>query len=173
MKFRAIVSLFAGVLTCCVFSLSSAAASIDARSDAVITDMAQAFKQGDKRRLSNLLPQVKGHLLEPWAAYWELRARLDEASSDEIRAFLSKYAGTYQEDRLRNDWLQLLGNRRDWTNFEAEYANYRMKDDREVRCYALAIELIAKGPRNGSFIAEEVKRNWFNINKSGRSPPWQ
>ncbi len=166
MKFRAIVSLFAGVLTCCVFSLSSAAASSDARSDAVITDMAQAFKQGDKRRLSNLLPQVKGHLLEPWAAYWELRARLDEASSDEIRAFLSKYAGTYQEDRLRNDWLQLLGNRRDWTNFEAEYANYRMKDDREVRCYALAIELIAKGPRNGSFIAEEVKRNWFNMREA-------
>ena len=166
MKFRVIVSLFTGVFACCVFSLSSVYAATDARADAVITDMAQAFKQGDRRRLSGLLPQAKGHILEPWAAYWELKSRLDEASSDEIRAFLARYAGTYQEDRLRNDWLQLLGNRRDWSNFEAEYANYRMRDDREVRCYALAIELVAKGPRNGNYIAEEVKRNWLNMREA-------
>jgi soluble lytic murein transglycosylase len=166
MKFRVIVSLFTGVFACCVFSLSSVYAATDSRADAVITDMAQAFKQGDRRRLSNLLPQAKGHILEPWAAYWELKSRLDEASTDEIRAFLARYAGTYQEDRLRNDWLQLLGNRRDWTNFEAEYANYRMRDDREVRCYALAIELISKGSRNGNYIAEEVKRHWFNMREA-------
>ena len=64
--------------------------------DAVILDMNQAFKKGDRRRLSALLPQVQGHVLEPWGAYWELAARLDEAGPTEIRTFLSRYAGTYQ-----------------------------------------------------------------------------
>jgi soluble lytic murein transglycosylase len=53
-----------------------------------------------------------------------------------VQDFLARYAGTYQEDRLRNDWLLLLGKRRDWASFAAEYPRYRMRDDREVRCYA-------------------------------------
>jgi hypothetical protein len=60
---------------------------------------------------------VRGHALEPWAAYWELKARLNEATSQEVQAFMQRYAGSYQEDRLRNDWLLLLGQRRDWGQF--------------------------------------------------------
>ena len=37
----------------------------------------------------------------------------------EVQDFLARYAGTYQEDRLRNDWLLLLGQRRDWDGFAA------------------------------------------------------
>ena len=77
--------------------------------DETIVDMSQAFKQGDRKRLSALLPQARGHVLEPWAAYWELKARLETASATEVQAFLTRYAGSYQEDRLRNDWLLLLG----------------------------------------------------------------
>ncbi|RYF38832.1 MAG: lytic transglycosylase domain-containing protein, partial [Comamonadaceae bacterium] len=102
-----------------------------------------------------------GHALEPWAAYWELKARLDTASVQEIQDFHARYAGTYQEDRLRNDWLLLLGQRRDWTNFEAEHARYRMNDDREVRCYALLIQHVKEGPAAPASLADEVRRNWF------------
>ncbi len=56
--------------------------------DNAVIDMAQAFKRGDRKRLSSTLIYAQGHPLEPWAAYWELRARLDEASYSEIRAFL-------------------------------------------------------------------------------------
>ncbi len=109
------------------------------KGDATLLEMAQAFKAGDRKRLTALLPQAKGHLLEPWAAYWELRARLgDAAGPSEVQDFFHRYAGTYQEDRLRNDWLLVLGQRRDWAAFTAEHANYRMVDDREVACYAMA-----------------------------------
>ena len=84
-----------------------------AASDQIILEMNLAFKKGNIRRLSELLPQTRGHTLEPWAAFWELRARLDSASPAEIQEFLNRFAGTYQEDRLRNDWLLLLGQRRD------------------------------------------------------------
>ena len=131
------------------------------RADEVLVEMNKAFKRGDKNRLSQLLPQAQGHALEPWAAYWELKARLDEASAREVQDFMARYAGSYQEDRLRNDWLLLLGQRRDWAAFAAEYPAYRMGDDRDVRCYALLIEHL-KNPGADAQLAEEIRRNWFS-----------
>ncbi|MHB1249905.1 MAG: lytic transglycosylase domain-containing protein, partial [Polaromonas sp.] len=128
--------------------------------DSVILEMSKAFTRGDKTRLTQLLPQVKGHALEAWAAYWELKARLEEASAQEVQDFLARYAGTYQEDRLRNDWLLLLGQRGDWAAFEVEYPKYRMNDDREVRCYALLAEHL-KNPAQDARLADEVRKNWL------------
>jgi soluble lytic murein transglycosylase len=136
------------------------AQTMPSRADEVIVEMNKAFKRGDRSRLSQLLPQAQGHALEPWAAYWELKARLDEASPREVQDFLARYAGSYQEDRLRNDWLLLLGQRRDWAAFAAEYPSFRMGDDRDVRCYALLVEHL-KNPGADAQLAEEVRRNWF------------
>ena len=131
-----------------------------APSDSVILDMRDAFRRADKARLANLLPLARGHALEPWAAYWALKARLEEASPLEVQDFLTRYAGTYQEDRLRNDWLLLSGKRRDWASFSAEYPRYRMRDDREVRCYAVAADIAAGKPASKE-AAAQVRRDWF------------
>ena len=133
--------------------------------DAVITEMNKAFKRSDRARLAQLLPQARGHALEPWAAYWELKNRLGEASAAEIQAFYTRYAGTYQEDRLRNDWLLLLGQRREWAAFAEQYPGFRMNDDREVRCYALLVEHL-KNPAASPAIADEVRRNWFALREA-------
>ncbi len=125
--------------------------------DEVILEMNRAFKSGSSKRLSALLPQARGHALEPWAAYWELRNRLDTAAPGEVQDFFSRFAGSYLEDRLRNDWLLLLGQRRYWSDFAAERTRYRMNDDREVRCYALALEPLQNGPE----LAIELKRQWY------------
>ncbi|MEY4439499.1 MAG: hypothetical protein RIQ36_963 [Pseudomonadota bacterium] len=167
MKFRVIVSLFAGVFMAFgVVQPVVAAPANNTQADAVITDMAQAYKRGDRKRLSALLPQAKGHILEPWAAYWELKARLDEASHSEVRAFFNRYPATYQEDRLRNDWLLLLGQRRDWTTLSDEHPHYRMRDDRELRCYFLTVELLEKGPQASPAIADEVRKNWMGMKEA-------
>ncbi|MES2243261.1 MAG: transglycosylase SLT domain-containing protein [Pseudomonadota bacterium] len=134
--------------------------SSPARADDVLLEMNKAFKRGDKARLAQLLPQTQGHALEPWAAYWELRARLDEASAREVQDFLARYAGSYQEDRLRNDWLLLLGQRRDWGAFAAEYPNYRMGDDKDVRCYALLVDGLTN-PAAAARDADQVRKNWY------------
>ncbi len=146
---------------CAALALSVASpAWSQGKGDDALLEMQQAFRKGDKKRLAALLPQARGHMLEPWAAYWELKARLDEATAQEVQDFLARFAGTYQEDRLRNDWLQLLGQRRDWTAFSAEYPNYRMGDDREVRCYALLVEHL-KNPGLDARLADEVRKNWY------------
>jgi soluble lytic murein transglycosylase len=163
MKFTQILTLV-GALAMTGFWSPHAHAQTQAsnKADDVILEMSQAFKKGDKNRLSALLPQTRGHVLEPLAAYWEMRTRLDNAPESEIRSFLSTYAGSYYEDRLRTDWLLQLGKRRDWANFTAEYPRYRMRDDREVRCYALATEAM----NSKANVAEEAKRLWYALREA-------
>ncbi len=132
-----------------------------ASGDEALLEMQKAFRKGDKARLATLLPATRGHPLEPWAAYWELRARLDEAQPPEVDAFLHRFAGSYQEDRLRNDWLLLLGQRRDWERFAEHHPRFRMNDDREVRCYALTIEHLRGAA--GEAAAAEVLGNWYAL----------
>ena len=160
MQFRTILTLIALAWSC-----TASAQAPAPRGDDLILEMNQAFKRGDKRRLAQLLPQARGHVLEPWAAYWELKARLDEASAQEVQDFFARYPGSYQEDRLRNDWLLLLGQRRDWSNFADEIARYRMGDDRELRCYALLVEQL-KGQGNAQAAAQEVRRNWYALREA-------
>ncbi len=132
-----------------------------AEGDAVLLDMAAAFKRGDSKKLTQLLPKARGHVLEPWAAYWELRARLDKAPEAEVRDFLKRYAHSYQEDRLRNDWLLLLGSRRDWTTLADEHIHYRMRDDREVQCYVALVDFLRQGAQAPASLPEEVHRLWM------------
>ena len=129
--------------------------------DQLILDMQQAARRGDKARLASLLPQVRGHVLEPWAAYWEARSRLEDFTSADMQAFSARYAGTYQEDRLRNDWLLLLGQRRDWSSFAAEHPQFRMGDDRQVRCYALLVDQLRSNQPASQLAADEVRRLWL------------
>ncbi len=159
MKFTQILTL---VCALTATSLWSTCAQAQNKGDDVILEMQQAFRKGDKNRLSALLPQTRGHVLEPLAAYWEMRARLDTAPESEIRGFLNAYAGSYYEDRLRNDWLLQLGKRRTWATFTAEYPRYRMRDDREVRCYALATEAM----NSKANVVDEAKRLWYSLREA-------
>ena len=129
------------------------------RGDDTLLEMQQAFRKGDRKKLEQLLPAARGHALEPWAAYWELKARLADATAPEIQSFLQRYAGSYQEDRLRNDWLLLLGQRRNWGQFAEQHPSFRMGDDREVRCYALLIDDI-RGTASAT-TAQDVRSNWY------------
>ena len=162
---------FSAILTSIVLVGAALAAATDpahaqnrdvARGDATVLDMAQAYKQRDRKRLTSLLGQVRGHPLEPWAAYWDLAARLDQASTTEIQDFLTRYSGTYQEDRLRADWLLQLGRNRDWTAFNREYPLYRMNDDRSVRCYALLAEHLSSGVDNTA----QVRDLWLGLKEA-------
>ncbi len=128
-----------------------------ARNDQAVLDMAQAFKLGDRKQLTQLLPQAKGSLLEPWAAYWEMALRLDQADRAEIESMLARYAGSYQEDRLRAEWLLQLGRNRDWATFRAQLPLYRMGDDRSIQCYALWSDYLSSGAN----VAKQLQELWL------------
>jgi soluble lytic murein transglycosylase len=163
MQFPVILTSFALAGALMFPTLSSAQATARdftaaSAADTPILDMAQAYKLRDRKRMAALLPQLRGHPLEPWAAYWDLSARLDEVGPTELQNFFNRYAGSYQEDRLRAEWLLMLGRNRDWVAFNREYAQYRMGDDKSVRCYALLADHLATGVDNTS----QVKDIWLS-----------
>ena len=161
MQFSAILTSIAllGAISVSTFSSAHAQTRDLTRADSTLMEMAQSYKSRDRKRLIALLPQARGHVLEPWAAYWDLSARLDEAGPTEIQEFFNRYSGSYQEDRLRAEWLLQLGKNRDWATFNREYPLYRMNDDKSVRCYALLAETLATGVDNTT----QVKDLWLGM----------
>nr|WP_315489265.1 transglycosylase SLT domain-containing protein [uncultured Rhodoferax sp.] len=164
MQFSAILTsiALAGAITVSTFAPAYAQSRDLSRADAVLLDMSQSYKSRDRKRLISLLPQVRGHVLEPWAAYWDLSARLDEAGPTEIQEFFSRFSGSYQEDRLRAELLLHYGRNRDWVAFNREYPLYRMNDDKSVRCYALLAEHLSSGVDNTA----QVKDAWLGLKEA-------
>jgi soluble lytic murein transglycosylase len=150
-------SILATLSAAAALAAAPSAATAQSSPERSLQEMREAFRKNDQRALREGLPRLQGHLLEPLAAYWELRTRLDSASPDEIRAFLRRWAGSYYEDRLRNDWLLQLGRRADWSNFRTEHAQYRMNDDREVQCYALLSDHLQRRTP----VADSVRQLWL------------
>ena len=143
----------ATTLTCpsVVFAQSAA--------DEVLLQMQQASRKQDLRTLTSLLPAIQDHPLAVWGHYWALKARLSSATAQEVEDFLQRWRGTYQEDRLRNDWLLLLGQRRNWAEFERLHTEFRMQDDKQLRCYDLAIASIeGRLPQHAS---TELQQLWM------------
>ena len=93
-----------------------------------------AYRAGDPIKLAKHAKKLEGHLLAPWVDYWRLSLRLEDAPRAEVREFLSKYADAYVGERLRGEWLRVLGRRGEWAEFEREVAAYG-EEDLEVRCY--------------------------------------
>lgn len=124
-----------------------------------VLDARKAWATRDRARLASARQAAldQQHPLAPWFDYWDLNARLSEATQPELNAFYARWPGSYVEDRLRNDWLLELGHRRDWVNFRRDHASFKMQDDREVVCYAL----LAAGPERGAEAREAARAAWL------------
>jgi peptidoglycan lytic transglycosylase len=93
-----------------------------------------AYRAGDPIQFARHAKKLDGHLLEPWLDYWRLSMRLEDSSNREVREFLGKHANLYVAERLRSDWLRVLGKRADWPEFERQGKRHP-RDDLEVNCY--------------------------------------
>jgi soluble lytic murein transglycosylase len=65
MKLRRILTLLSAMA---MTGLGVWPAQAQNRADVVLLEMHQAFRKNDAKRLSALLPQARGHVLEPLAA---------------------------------------------------------------------------------------------------------
>ena len=94
-----------------------------------------AYRAGDPIKLSKHAKKAESHVLMPWVDYWRVSLRLDDANTAEVRAFFAEQGNSYVAERLRGDWLKVLGKRADWKEFDREAANYA-REDLEIKCYA-------------------------------------
>ena len=114
-----------------------------------------AARVGDSKRLEQLLPKFKGHLLEPYVRYWRLQQRLAARDPTEIRAFLAQHRDTPLSDYLRRDWLKVLGENGQWELFDAELPGL-VNEDLELTCYALQART-----RTDTLALREARSLWF------------
>jgi len=99
-----------------------------------------AFRTGDGRKLELFAQRLKGYILEPYVTYWRLRMRLDESDPAELRAFMSANHDSPLSERLRNEWLKLLGRKQQWDLFDSEFPQI-VRDDIELTCYSIQSQL--------------------------------
>jgi soluble lytic murein transglycosylase len=115
----------------------------------------EAFRAGDSKKLALLARRLDNYILEPYVSYWQLQARLDKADPDDIRAFLGANGGSPLAERLRSDWLKLLGKNQQWELFDAELPPL-VNDDIDITCYSLQSRL-----RLDSHALYEARPLWF------------
>lgn len=141
-----------------VLAMQTAAAQNDA--DDPLLRMQDAYRKNQVNVLSQTLPQVRGHVLEPMAAYWEMRVRLESAPAEAITTRLKALQDSYWEDRLRADWLALLARREQWSLFDAQWPLYRMRDERSLLCSG-TLRQWQRAELSSERAAAEVGRNWL------------
>ena len=121
--------------------------------DKEFIDLREAAKRNDVFRAQQLASSLVNYEFDDYVTYFRIKpqlfdgsgnARSDTSADSLVSTFLNQYQGTALADRMRNDWLLVLGRRKDWINFDAEYAKFVLDDDTAVKCYALQSRL-AKG----------------------------
>jgi soluble lytic murein transglycosylase len=95
-----------------------------------------AYDRGDRAKLAAIAPKLGTHVLAPYVAYWQLKLGLEDASAAAVSAYIERYPGSPLADRLRSDWLKLLGRRGIWYRFAVDYQP-SAGDDLELNCYAV------------------------------------
>jgi len=130
----------AAVVVCVAAQAAGAGSGTKSAADDALLGAYDAYRAGDPIKFAKHAARVENHLLEPWFDYWRLSMRLEDASSREVREFFAKYPNNYVTERLRSDWLRVLGKRNDWTEFERQSPLYT-RDDLEVACYRWIVRL--------------------------------
>lgn len=142
-------------LTIALGAAAFAASPAHGNDEAVLGAYA-AFRAGDPDKLARHAASLQGHTLEPWAEYWRIRLRIDEAKAADVRRYLTQHAGSYLADQLRADWLKELGRRGAWQDFERDLGPL-VQDDLEIQCYAWSARL-ARGDDSAT---AEARAAWL------------
>lgn len=120
--------------------------------DTLFLALREAARKQDAPAAERLAALLADYPAPSYVAYYRLKSRLEEASDAEIRQFIARYKGSAIADRLRNDWLLLLGKKGEWALFDEEYPKFELKDDFQLKCY----DLISRALK-GEDVAEKAR----------------
>lgn len=97
-----------------------------------------AYDAKNEIALAEDVSQLKAqqYILAPYADYWLMLLRLEQARDEEVQNFLAQYAEMVFADRLRGEWLKKLAKQQNWVAFFQEHLNFK-REDIAVQCYAL------------------------------------
>jgi soluble lytic murein transglycosylase len=120
--------------------------------DEIFLALRDAARRDDAAKATELAARLGDYPIPSYVEYYQLRPRVKDAPVAEIRDFLMRYDGSAIADRLRNDWLLELGKARDWVTFDEQYPLFVLKDDTQLKCYALMSRAL-----KGQNVADEAR----------------
>lgn len=127
--------------------------------DETVLAAREAYRKGERVRLAHAVEALRGHELQPWAEYWQLRLKLEDKRTDDVPSFLEREAGSYLADRLRGDWLRAVGKLRDWDTFQREYPKL-FQPEQDLACYSLQARL---DRLQDTTALDEARPLWFSL----------
>ncbi|TFH12418.1 MAG: transglycosylase [Nitrosomonadales bacterium] len=135
------------------------AGTLTASQDRDFITARNVFQAGNSTRLAAIAPRLKGHVLESYVAYYQLSLQLGNSNVDAnaVRRFLSRYQGSLLANRIRGEWLKILGETHQWELFAEEYPAL-VEEDTELSCYSLQQRLYI----NDSDALHDALPLWFN-----------
>ena len=131
----------------------------EAKQDTDFIAARDAYRAGDLAKLSRLAVKLKNSPLEPYLAYYQLRMQLETASSRNIQEFLARPDDTPLINRLRADWLRLLGKRQQWEEFSIQYPQL-VGEELDLTCYALQ----SRQRQQAEQVLHETHKLWMASN---------
>ncbi|BBE08245.1 lytic transglycosylase [Mycoavidus cysteinexigens] len=119
--------------------------SLPTEPDAIFLALREAAQKNDAPRAFELARRLPAYPSPSYVEYFALKPQLFDASGQArlnapdtlILNFLQKYEGQAIADRMRNDYLLVLGARHAWHDFDEQYQRFALKDDLQLKCYAL------------------------------------
>ncbi len=135
------------------------AGTMAASQDDDFMTMRQAFQNGDASRVAAYAQHLRGHVLEPYAIYYQLYPQLEniEVSKQAVKSFLKHYKDSPLSGKLQGEWLKSLGKAQQWELFAEAYPDLISKDI-ELTCYSLQHRIAT----NDVSAFTEARPLWFN-----------
>ena len=90
--------------------------------------------------------------------YWLLSRQLSQLGPEQLLPFLNYYQGTWLAEKLRGEWLALLGRNGDWVRFREQYRQLVDTPSTELLCYQFQMRL-AQGDKTAPANARALL--WF------------
>ncbi len=117
----------------------------------------QAFQAGNAKLLAKYGEDIQAHPLASYIDFYQLRLKLRTADIATIKAFLSRYENQLIANRLREEWLKILGRNQQWDLYAAEYP-LLVSDNIELQCYSIQQRLAD----NDHTALADAHPIWFN-----------
>lgn len=164
-KFLSFSLLLAALLSSGVcFALNNTAFAMTAlagtslSNDEMFNGARVAYQARDELALSQYTQQLQAqnYILAPYADYWLMLLRLNQADTNTVRDFMARYATLPFADRVRGEWLKALARRQDWATFLDELPRFQ-RDDVAVSCYAIE----AKAQSGDDAVLSQGKALWM------------
>lgn len=118
----------------------------------------EAYRNGDNQTVAEKAEVLSRDPLGIYPRYWLLTRQVETATPEQMRPFLKYYHGAWLAEKLRSEWLLVLGRKGEWPLFREQYALLLDAPSQDLRCHSYAARLASGDER---VLSEAREALWF------------